>query len=166
MLGLNDKVSDSVALLSVHHALLHQQLTSHTSDKLALQIKDLQQAVKHYQEKSQWYEKKYEQSVESYDRLLLAFKASQRRVFGASSERFLDPNVSQADFFLTYPLSHWRKKKKIIRNRMHQPHQIRERNPRKRGRQKTRLLQRIYHDVTWSFPLRIKAERIVLYVMR
>jgi transposase len=75
------------------------QLSWHDQCGLSTQVNDLKEQIKHYQTKSQWYEKKYEEAVQAYDRLLLAFKASRRRVFGASSERFLDANVSQGDFF-------------------------------------------------------------------
>lgn len=45
------------------------------------------------------FKNKYDQSVEAYAHLLHAFKESQRRQFGASSERFLDKNTAQGDFF-------------------------------------------------------------------
>ena len=43
------------------------------------------------------YKGKYKQSVEAYDRLLHAFKQSQRREFGSSSERCFDNDPSQSD---------------------------------------------------------------------
>ncbi len=44
---------------------------------------------------------KFEQSSQAYNQLLFAFKQSQRRAFGAKSERFLDNSPSQGDFFST-----------------------------------------------------------------
>lgn len=45
------------------------------------------------------YKEKQNQSIQAYDHLLQAFKQIQRRVFGPSSERFMDQNPSQGDLF-------------------------------------------------------------------
>jgi len=45
------------------------------------------------------FKNKYNQSVEAYAQLLHAFKQSQRRQFGESSERFIDQSPAQGDFF-------------------------------------------------------------------
>jgi len=47
------------------------------------------------------YKEKQNQSIQAYDNLLRAFKEIQRRTFGPSSERFIDQNPSQEDFFST-----------------------------------------------------------------
>jgi transposase len=45
------------------------------------------------------YKEKQKQSAQAYDNLLQALKQMQRRVFGPRSERFIDQNPSQGDFF-------------------------------------------------------------------
>ena len=69
-------------------------------------IKELSQSflcaleeLKKTQAELKLYQAKFEQSSQAYNQLLFAFKQSQRRVFGASSERFLDNSPSQGDFF-------------------------------------------------------------------
>jgi len=57
--------------------------------------------LQHAQMEAALYKKKFEQSSQAYDRLLFAFKQSQRRNFGSSSERFIDDNPAQGDFFST-----------------------------------------------------------------
>jgi transposase len=67
-------------------------------------IKQLEEELNCSRAQAALYKKKYEESVQAYDCLLLAFKQLQRRTFGSSSERFIDSNVSQADFFSSVPV--------------------------------------------------------------
>lgn len=57
---------------------------------------DLAKSLEHYKSK-------YEQSREAYDHLLHAFKQTQRREFGQSSERYIDTQAAQADMFSDVP---------------------------------------------------------------
>ncbi len=65
------------------------------------ELKKTQAELARTQVELKLYRAKFEQSSQAYNQLLFAFKQSQRHVFGASSERFLDNSPSQGDFFST-----------------------------------------------------------------
>jgi len=94
---------NAIEILSNKLAWAEAQLTAFQSPTQAQKIKQLEEESNRHRVEAELYKKKYEQSVQAYDRLLFAFKQSQRRTFGASSERFLDSNVFQPDFFSTVP---------------------------------------------------------------
>ena len=62
------------------------------------ELQSVTKKLKHVEAESKLYKEKFEQASQAYNGLLHTFKQSQRRVFGSSSERFLDNNPAQGDF--------------------------------------------------------------------
>ena len=75
----------------------HEDKIKALSESFHLALEELKQT----KAELKLYQAKFEQSSQAYNQLLSAFKQSQRRVFGTSSERFLDNCPAQGDFFYT-----------------------------------------------------------------
>jgi transposase len=91
-----------LAALTLENQALKQQI-----QMLQTQLQEVLVVVDHLKKEVERYQEKYRQSSEAYDRLLFAFKQSQRRVFGPSSEHFFDTQPHQGDFFSSIPASNF-----------------------------------------------------------
>lgn len=101
MLHSTINIPDTIVALKNRNAGVKPPLKAFQPPVQEQRLKQLEQELSRSRAETELYKKKYEQSVQAYDHLLFAFKQSQRRTFGTSSERFLDSNVFQPDFFST-----------------------------------------------------------------